>query len=270
MDSKRTFTKCATTMHNKEIWHKPNKYCLEYCTYVKFALQISRNQMTLSYCEAQVKSHISVALLCLVLTYALPVRAEDKVSCDDLAELSDALAGLTDWITSEAAQIEEGSEEDKSLGEMIKELGKIAKAGNSDRLDTAIKALRESWKDENGEWEQFSVAMAITTYEFDRIYYQSACEKKSDEEYTASELSDVAYTLRQIYAAVEARVEIKDGSHLDGAFENLLADLKELVDATQDKDLKKQVRSLQKAWTDMDWDAFAEICDDVANTIEEL
>jgi molybdopterin converting factor small subunit len=211
-----------------------------------------------------------VVFLCLFMIHPFPTRAQDQLSCEELGELSDTLSELTDWITSEGEKVEEGSETDKALGKLIQTLKRVAKAETNARLDTALKALHEAWKDEDGQWEQFPATMAITTYEFDRIYYNAKCERNSDEEYTNSELSDLAYTLRQINGAIESEVKIKDESHLDLAFENLLDDLKKLVDASENEDLKKQVKILQKAWKDMDWEKFAEICDGVADAIEEL
>ena len=216
------------------------------------------------------KTRMSVVFLCLFLIQPLPTQAQDQLSCDELGELSDTLSELTDWITNESEKIEEGSDTDKALGKLIQALKQVAKIEKSNRLDTTLKALNEAWKDEEGQWEQFPVTMAITTYEFDRIYYNAKCERNSDEEYTHSELSDLAYTLRQINVAIESKIKIKDDSHLDLAFENLLNDLKKLVDASENEDLKKQVKILQKAWTDMDWEKFAEICDGVADAVEEL
>jgi len=216
------------------------------------------------------KMRIVVTALCLFLFQSIPIQSAEELSCEELGEISDTLSELTDLITDISDKVEEGSDIDKALGMMIKELQKVAKAEDSERLSTAIKALHEAWKDEDGQWEQFPAAMAITTYEFDRIYYNEGCEKNSEDEYTQSELKDLVYTLRQLDQAIEAKIEIKDGSHLDIAFEGLLNDLKELVDATENNDLKKQVRTLQKAWTDSDWEAFAEVCDVVADAVEEL
>lgn len=215
-------------------------------------------------------TRICVFFLCLFLMQPFPAQSQDQLSCDELGELSDALSELTDWVTSEGEKIEEGSETDKALGKLIQALKRVAKMEKNDRLDTAIKALHEAWKDEDGQWEQFPATMAITTYEFDRIYYNAECEKNADKEYTTAELSDLAYTLRQINMAIESEVKIKDDSHLDLAFENLLDDLKQLVDDSENEDLKKQVKTLQKAWKDMDWEKFAEICDGVADAVEEL
>lgn len=209
-------------------------------------------------------------LACLFVFQAVGVFAEEKISCDALAELSDTLSELTDLVTDEADKIEEGSEADVALGKLVKALRQVAKAEDSDRLDLALKALNIAWKDDNGEWAQFPAALAIVTYEFDQIYYNEGCEKNSEEEYTEKELGDLAYTLRQLDMAIEAGVRIKDDSPLDLAFENLLTDLGDLVDATDDADLKKKVKQLRAAWEESDWAAFAKQCDAVADAIEEL
>lgn len=216
------------------------------------------------------KTWMKGLIACLFVFQVTAVGAEDKISCDELGELSDTLSELTDLLTDGADQVVEGSEADVALGKLVKALRQVAKAEDSDRLDVSLKALNIAWKDENGEWAQFPAAMAIVTYEFDQIYYNEGCEKNSEEEYTDRELSDLAYTLRQLDMAIEAGVKIKDDSPLDLAFKNLLGDLVELVDATDDGDLKKKVKRLQAAWEESDWDAFAEQCDAVADAIEDL
>lgn len=209
-------------------------------------------------------------LVCLFLFSSTVVSAKEKISCEELGELSDVLSELTDLMVQASSKIEEGSDADVALGDMVKELKKVARAEESDRLDLSLKALDIAWKDENGEWKQFPATMAVVTYEFDRIYYNEGCERNSDDEYTKRELRDLAYTLRQLDNAVESGVRIKDDSPLDLAFSNLLADLGDLVDATEDADLKRQVKALRVAWDESEWDDFAAQCDAVADAVEDL
>lgn len=91
-------------------------------------------------------------------------------SCKDLKSNVRTLNELAVAL-SDADEIEEGSELDKALGELVEALQLLSDEEEDDSLYASVVMLTKSW--ESNDWTQFKIALDSATSNINRIYAKS-------------------------------------------------------------------------------------------------
>jgi hypothetical protein len=92
----------------------------------------------------------TLSMIFLVALSITPAIAGEKFSCDDLDSIGE---GLSEVLAAYDAtpSIEEGSEADNILADMINDLHTVAAIEKDTRLDRAVANLDEAWHDMDGD-----------------------------------------------------------------------------------------------------------------------
>lgn len=205
-----------------------------------------------------------ILIISAFFLFASPVLAI-PLSCDDLSELSVVISDLAD-VVYEAGSIADGSEEDVVLGELIDALNELAENEDDQRLSNTITALQDSWQE--SQWDQFSMALSLVSYEFDRIYYND-CDDLTENEMICSFIWDISVSLDQVSQGIERKTRIAEDSALDLALRALLDDMIEL-ESIGDAELVQQVKDLKTAWEELRWNDFAAAANELSKIYKDF
>ncbi len=101
-----------------------------------------------------------------------PTFAEEKMSCDDLAEIATALSGVVSAFEANP-KIHEDKDAEKGLNQIVEALGLIAKSEGDSVLSSNVKKLSSLWAMD--EWKDKDTAAFKDTLDnvvtnFERIH----------------------------------------------------------------------------------------------------
>lgn len=118
-----------------------------------------------------IRKTLLVLSLCGAFATA-PVLAEEKMSCDDLAEVATALSGVVSAFEKNP-KLHEDKDAEKGLNQIVEALGLIAKSENDSVLSSNVKKLSKLWAME--EWKDADTASFKDTLDsvvtnFERIH----------------------------------------------------------------------------------------------------
>lgn len=130
--------------------------------YIEAVLNTSKS---IKYNGIPMKKIISVIALTLFMSFSS--YGAEKVSCEDLTEVADALDELGAAF-KETATIREGDEIDKILGEVVDVITEIAELENESSLLDSADSLVSAYNDMDSE--RFSLSIDSVTANLDRLY----------------------------------------------------------------------------------------------------
>lgn len=116
-----------------------------------------------------------IYILSLVFFLSLPcftVGAAEKISCDDLSEITDNLDEVASAFR-EVGEIEEGDELDKALGEVIDAVIQIAEIENEESLSDSVSSLIDAYNDMDSQ--KFGLSIDSVIANLGRLYKRD-CE----------------------------------------------------------------------------------------------
>ena len=104
---------------------------------------------------------IIVLLISLGFFGILPSFADDRLSCDDLADVADQLDIIADAF-HKTDSISEGDEVDRALGQVVDALITISRVENEPALTDAVNSLTSAYNSMNSEKFGLSLDSVIT------------------------------------------------------------------------------------------------------------
>jgi hypothetical protein len=118
-----------------------------------------------------IKKTLLVLGLCGAFATA-PVLAEEKMSCEDLAEVATSLAGVVSAFEANP-KIHEDKDAEAGLNQIVEALGMIAKSEKDSVLSSNVKKLSKLWAMD--EWKDadtaaFKDALDNVVTNFERIH----------------------------------------------------------------------------------------------------
>lgn len=117
------------------------------------------------------KKALLVLGLCGALS-AAPVLADDKMSCDDLAEVATALSGVVSAFEKNP-KLHEDKDAEKGLTQIVDALGTIAKSEGDAMLSSNVKKLSNLWSMEtwaDKDTVAFKETLDSVVSNFERIH----------------------------------------------------------------------------------------------------
>ncbi|MCF8031604.1 MAG: hypothetical protein K9K66_01575 [Desulfarculaceae bacterium] len=104
--------------------------------------------------------------ICLALTSAGPVAAQERASCADLEQMASTLDQAAESLVK-VGGIEQGSELDKNLGKLSNALADVANAEQNQDLIDAVNLMGVSW--EKSDWENMKEGLDQVIEALDEI-----------------------------------------------------------------------------------------------------